>query len=144
MTVIMSARSSLYTKHHSWALYLPTVTGSQDKVPPLGMFANQQISICSIRTPAHRPIKKFFILELGHEPRNRFSNGHLRCVGVCICRMFGVRPRNGDHLGRSSAVGLMLFKASKAGKLITDFDYSIPMDWISMFSWPRGLRVLTR
>jgi hypothetical protein len=43
--------------------------------------------------------------------------------------MFGVRPRNGDQLGRSSAVGLMLLKARKTGELIADFDYSIPVDW---------------
>jgi hypothetical protein len=91
------------------------------------MFTNQKISISSIGTPAHSSIKKLFILELGQEPSNRFSDGYFRCIGISVCGMLGVGPWNGNLLGRCGAIWLMLFEAREAGELIADFDYSIPV-----------------
>lgn len=76
--------------------YLPTISRGQYQVLPLWVLANQQVGVCSICAPAHAPVEQLFIGESRKEPCDGFSNGLFGGIGIRVCGMFRMRPRDGD------------------------------------------------
>jgi hypothetical protein len=103
-------------------MHLPAITRREHKVLPLRMFADQKRCIRGICTPTHGAVEQLLLLELGHERGNRFLDGRLGCIRVCIRWVLSMRSRYRNMFWCFRAGRLVHLEACETWELITDFD----------------------